>query len=78
MGIAEVSSVFMYLGTVLLLAGRRFFGWASLRRRKSASALVSNRDYLLEAQRKCILKLVVGAQIPLVKWDVACFGPQWV
>ena len=36
-------------------------------RRKYASALVLNRDYLLIAQRKCILKLVVGARIPLVK-----------
>ena len=49
-----------------------------LKRRKSASALVSNRDYLLEAQRKCVLKLVVGAQIPLAKWDVDWFCPQWV
>ena len=51
---------------------------SSLKRRKSASALVSNKDYLLEAQRKCILKLVVGAQSPPVKWDLDWFGPQWV
>ena len=29
MGIDEVSSVFLYLGTGLLLDGRRFFGWTS-------------------------------------------------
>jgi hypothetical protein len=29
MGIDEVSSVFLYLGTGLLLDGGKFFGWAS-------------------------------------------------
>jgi hypothetical protein len=38
---------------------------SSLKKRKPASALVSNRDYKLGAQRKCALKLVVGAQVLL-------------